>query len=921
MEQVTQAVDIRSIISYFRECYREDRSRGFIQTVYHRDVEFLSFVKREEELLATPLVDIYQNVDDAEALEKQAYVYRKEKEFLYGTLFIVGVLVTEGGKREEVCAPLVFLPAAVAEEDELLVVRKGEGAPRFNTRLVERLAGGASDGGGLTSAEIEAVEDMLADGVLELGEVGQISTILERLIDGLDTVEAILYPSLLSEAEVRARLKALKKSDVTSLALLSASCMGLFKRGGDTHGILQDLTRLAAVERYSPPLRELLGAPPPDPVSEVPDGGLVPSILSDAQRRVFEAAARHRNVVVVGPPGTGKSYTIATLAMHYLSAGRSVLVTSGRDQAVDVIGHKIEEQLNLKECVVRGGAKAYLRRLRGFIQNLLGGMYVESDQDRSDRRQLGVLIGQLAERRGQLEEAIGEWSRLEIALGEILDARRFGLWKRFRAWLMDRRISRNPPLWELLDEYNATLDDLVAHSRELISLRYLLQLAEAAETHRAMLQRFLQALKARTGGRQEELFDSIDAGVLLSVLPVWLVKLSDLGRVLPLTEGMFDLVIIDEATQCDIASCLPAIQRAKRVLITGDPKQLRHVSFLSDRKMEALLQTHGLSSEVWLNYRTNSVLDLYGDRLTRPGSAVFLNEHYRSLPDIIRFSNHHFYSDRLAIMTDKGLPDRTPAVRLIGCGGARDSHGVNSAEVEAIAARVCEIIAAPSSHPPTIGVLSPFRNQVDALVKALNERIPLTAMRTHEVLVGTAHAFQGEERDIMLISLVLDDQTHGNVARFLEKPDVFNVSITRARNRQLVFHSVDTQSLGADSLLGRYLVEHGGQGTPSEPEADPRDAFADEVRAALEGQGYTVRKGHPVAGTKMDLLLLKDGKSLGVDLIGHPGGFVEIFALDRYRMFKRAGLRIFPLPYSRWRKDRSMCLEALSAAFRGGSLS
>ena len=73
-------------------------------------------------------------------------------------------------------------------------------------------------------------------------------------------------------------------------------------------------------------------------------------------------------------------------------------------------------------------------------------------------------------------------------------------------------------------------------------------------------------------------------------------NLSDAASILPLQRDMFDLVIIDESTQCDIASSFPVLQRGKRAVVVGDPKQLRHLSFLPRERQEAIADRYSLSA-------------------------------------------------------------------------------------------------------------------------------------------------------------------------------------------------------------------------------------------------------------------------------------------------------------------------------------
>src|SRR5262249_56424520 len=95
----------------------------------------------------------------------------------------------------------------------------------------------------------------------------------------------------------------------------------------------------------------------------------------------LELAATSPLTLVIGPPGTGKSFTIAALAMEHLCRGQSVLVASKMNHAVDVIGNKIEQQMGLKGCVIRGGGKRYLKDLKSYLDQLLSGMHTAEPDD------------------------------------------------------------------------------------------------------------------------------------------------------------------------------------------------------------------------------------------------------------------------------------------------------------------------------------------------------------------------------------------------------------------------------------------------------------------------------------------------------------------------------------------------------------
>ncbi|MBK8793951.1 MAG: hypothetical protein IPN59_12635 [Holophaga sp.] len=159
---------------------------------------------------------------------------------------------------------------------------------------------------------------------------------------------------------------------------------------------------------------------------------------------------------------------------------------------------------------------------------------------------------------------------------------------------------------------------------------------------------------------------------LLGQLPCWAVtSLSARGRV-PFEPGFFDLLVVDEASQCDIASLLPLLYRAKSVVIIGDPKQLKHISAIPIKRDAELLARYDLfeSYAAW-GYSSNSAFDLASPMVL--DDQVMLKDHHRSHADIITFSNHYFYAGDLRVATRYDLlksPDRDkPAVRWIHAEG------------------------------------------------------------------------------------------------------------------------------------------------------------------------------------------------------------------------------------------------------------
>ena len=214
-------------------------------------------------------------------------------------------------------------------------------------------------------------------------------------------------------------------------------------------------------------------------------------------------------------------------------------------------------------------------------------------------------------------------------------------------------------------------------------------LAEALRLNRRTLALFKTALEARSTAEQDKIFAELDFSALLGAFPIWATTNPHAAEIMPLEHEMFDLVIIDEASQCDVASALPLLYRAKRAIVCGDPKQLRHLSWLREDRQAALASQHGLSASQrsqW-NYRTHSLLDVVNGALPSQDDVVLLDEHYRSLPQIIEFSNRRFYGGAFRVMTRRPDTHRraqcratqgqrhAQQARLQRRGGRRDPQG------------------------------------------------------------------------------------------------------------------------------------------------------------------------------------------------------------------------------------------------------
>lgn len=380
---------------------------------------------------------------------------------------------------------------------------------------------------------------------------------------------------------------------------------------------------------------------------------------------------------------------------------------------------------------------------------------------------------------------------------------------------------------------------------------------------------------------------------MTAFLPCWAVtSLSAKGRV-PFQPGLFDLVVIDEASQCDIASVLPMLYRAKRAVIIGDPKQLSHISTISKSQDLSLLQKHGVNMG-WA-YSANSLYAV-ASSLSDPSQIIQLRDHHRSYGDIIEFSNAEFYDGKLRVATNY---DRLKCPRNISAGirwvdvvgkTIRPASGgaYNEPEAIAIVDEVKRLVLA-NGYTGSVGVVTPFRAQAERINKEIerNAALKTTLLQKNDFLVDTVHKFQGDERDVMFFSPVISQGTGTGALGFLKNTgNLFNVAITRARAVLVVVGDSGYCSRCGVSYMEHFVDHVNKLKTRREAEkvslqeypndrAYPKVSNPEQVSdwerllyTALFDHGIKTIPQYPVDKYKLDLAIVEGKRMLDIEVDG-----------------------------------------------------
>jgi RecA/RadA recombinase len=359
---------------------------------------------------------------------------------------------------------------------------------------------------------------------------------------------------------------------------------------------------------------------------------------------------------------------------------------------------------------------------------------------------------------------------------------------------------------------------------------------------------------------------------ILRFLPVWVVTNLSAKHSFPLKSNLFDILIIDEASQCDIASALPLFYRAKQVVIIGDPNQLSHISLLTEVQDRTLAVQHDLDEE-WFKIFSYTKHSLYGlaARIGKENKdqPVLLNEHYRCHSDIISFSNDYYYERKLTIATDEtrllshpSLPARIAWYPVKGKTVHAQSP-YNKEEAEKVVEEILKILGATNPVNASLGVVTLFRAQTEMIAEKLHA---FQEIYNTSITIGTAHKFQGDEKDIIVFSPAVSDGVKPGTLHWIESTSqLLNVAVTRARSYLMIVGDREAcvQTIGPLNHLAEYVET---RTTHSATFASPlQQRFYDE----LKKQGIPITSHYVIQGKPpfhLDFALFVNGCRYAIEI-------------------------------------------------------
>lgn len=570
---------------------------------------------------------------------------------------------------------------------------------------------------------------------------------------------------------------------------------------------------------------------------------IFPFGCNESQFKAVSNALNNRISIIEGPPGTGKTQTILNILANLVLQGKTVQIVSNNNSAIDNVQEKLASPKYRADFIAAQLGRD--QRKDAFIASQCG-IYPDLTGWKSDKTESPEFIASVREKSLKLQEVFRDRNHLaqlrqqkydiqieyehlckvvehstpritekKVASEKLMQfwqeyqdiqdgAKRAGIFYRFL-----RRITLGVHVGKLLKENTALVINSLqyafyeARMREIESeisiITEKLDKSNADDLMAELTEMSLRCFRAYLANRypsmgfrkvfaKEHLWQRIDEFTreYPVVLSTTYTARSSLGK-----NARFDYVIMDEASQADVATGMLALSCASNAVIVGDTKQLPNVVTSQQKEqLAAIFSRHRIASayDFTKNSFLSSLCSIMGERIPN----VTLREHYRCHPQIIGFCNQKFYNGELIVMTSNDDEQALQLVTTVAGNHQRDH--MNQRQIDVIRKDVLPKLNCPKNE---IGIIAPYRNQVTHIKNELAEPA---------IDVATVHKFQGREKNVIILSTVDD-----TVTEFSDDPNLLNVAVSRAKKKLIIVAADQEQPVGSNigDLIGYIRYNNG----------------------------------------------------------------------------------------------------------------
>jgi very-short-patch-repair endonuclease len=515
-------------------------------------------------------------------------------------------------------------------------------------------------------------------------------------------------------------------------------------------------------------------------------------------------------------------------------------------------------------------------------------------------------------------------------------------WAQARTWIYSYLNKEDmPSLERRVQQIESEISRIIAHVASLKAWSFCL--SRMNEGHRRHMEAWQQEIRKVGKGTgkwapmhrreaQKHLNECREA------VPAWIMPLHRIWDTVDPSPGMFDVIIVDEASQCGFEA-IPLLYLGRKILIVGDDKQISPAAVGAPQS--AINQ---LMEQYLYDFKFKSSFDMVGSlfahaKLRYATHRIALREHFRCMPEIISFSNDLCYSDTPLIPLRQYGSERLEPIRHVYLDtGYREGSGnrvINRPEARAIVDKILELCHDDRYTEKTMGVIVLQGNAQAGLIESqLLECLGAEEMDRRRLICGNPYSFQGDERDIIFLSMVAapNERIGAMTKGIFEK--IFNVAASRAKDQMWLFHSV-TQNDLSDACLRKHLLKHfeetqikeiagivvddlrrkSEQANRSiEKPPRPFDSWF-EVDVALEiaSRGYRVIPQLEIAGKFIDIVIEGGQSRLAIECYGDYWHGVDQYEQDmaRQRKLERCGWVFYIIRESAFYANKEVALSGL----------
>ena len=405
------------------------------------------------------------------------------------------------------------------------------------------------------------------------------------------------------------------------------------------------------------------------------------------------------------------------------------------------------------------------------------------------------------------------------------------------------------------------------------------------------------------------------------VVPAWIMPLNKVFDTLNPVENKFDIVIVDEASQSDISSLI-LLYMAKKIIVVGDDKQV------SPSDVGVNIDKINMFRRKYIKGNVAND-DLYGVRaslysiVSTTFQPISLREHFRSVPEIIEYSNKTSYNNQILTLRDSSSSILKPAIVEYKVDGKRENK-VNKVETETIVNLIEACLSMEEYKNSSFGIISLLGDEQAELIQNLIvKRISAVDIENHKILCGNPASFQGDERDVIFISLV--DSSEENKTLRLVGDGIegatrkrYNVAVSRAKDQLWIVHSIDKNNLKEGDLRKELFeyIDSVKENTFEKTIDEHRviSEFENEIIKYLLEKNYTVKQQLRVGSYDIDIVAIYGNKKIIIECDGKNSNCSQeeiIINLAEQEVLERCGWEFIRVRASQYFRNPDKAMKEL----------